>query len=176
MKKLIMLFLLGAFAMQLHAQTYDPRTEKFNIGIGMGMEYGGFGVNLLGYPQKNIGIFAGGGYAIGGFGWNAGLKGRFFLNETSSITPFIQAMYGYNAAFKVVGNSNYDKLFYGPTFGAGIDWRLGKAKKNYLSVALTVPVRSSEVEDYRQSLINDGNDMGKLPPVGFSIGYRLRIK
>lgn len=174
--KILMLALLFAIASVANAQTYDPKTEKFNIGLGLGMDYGGIGVNLLGYPQKNIGIFGGGGYAIGGFGWNAGLKGRFFLNESSGITPYIMAMYGYNAAFKVVGTNQYDKLYYGPTFGAGIDWRLGAAKKNYLSVALTVPIRDAEVDEYRQSLVDAGHKMSKLPPVGFSIGYRLRIK
>lgn len=49
----------------------------------------------------------------------------------------------------------FDKLFYGPTFGAGVDWRVGALRKNYLSIALTVPIRSAEVENYRNDLKNN---------------------
>ena len=55
----------------------DPTTEKLNLGVGIGFDYGTIGANLLFYPQKNIGIFAGGGYNLMGFSYNAGLKGRF---------------------------------------------------------------------------------------------------
>lgn len=103
MKKVILSVLLFIVVfVQAKAQytEYPPQTEKFNLGLGMGMDYGGIGLNALVYPQNNIGLFAGGGYALAGFGWNAGLKGRFFLNESSAITPYLMAMYGYNAAVK----------------------------------------------------------------------------
>ncbi len=44
----------------------DPGERLFRdvvaIGLGVGLDYGGIGVNLTVYPQKNIGLFAGIGY------------------------------------------------------------------------------------------------------------------
>jgi len=182
MRKLMSLFALVVFSVyNIYAQTepVDPKMERFNVGLGIGFDYGGFGGNLLFYPQKNVGLFGGVGYALAGLGYNAGVKGRFFLNEKSPVTPFVMAMYGYNSAIKVKGAAEYNKLFYGVTFGAGIDWRVGAPRKNYLSLAITMPVRNAgEVYGYMDNLEQRGIakfDKG-LPELGFSIGYRMRIR
>ena len=181
MRKLFYLACLCALSFYTNAQTetFDPKTEKVNLGFGIGHDYGGIiGGNILFYPQKNIGLFAGGGYAFAGFGYNVGIKGRFFLNEGASVTPFVLGMYGYNAAVKVLGSSEYDKLFYGATFGAGVDLRLGASKKNYLSFALVVPTKIGDAQAYQDHLDENGiaDFDWELLPVGFSIGYRIRIK
>ncbi|MCH5597629.1 hypothetical protein [Niabella ginsengisoli] len=181
MRKLFYLACLCSLSFYSNAQNqiFDPKAEKFNIGFGIGHEYGGIiGGNLIFYPQKNIGLFAGGGYAFAGFGYNVGIKGRFFLKDGASVTPFVLGMYGYNAAVKVLGSSEYDKLFYGPSFGAGIDWQVGASKKNYLSFALIVPTKISDAQAYQDELDQNGiADFDReLLPVGFSIGYRIRIR
>ncbi|WP_300601336.1 hypothetical protein [Niabella sp.] len=159
-------------------EKYDPQTEKINLGVGMGFDYGGLGANLLVYPQKNIGVFAGGGYALAGFGYNVGVKGRFFLKEGSAVSPFLMGMYGYHTAIRVENNTALNKLFYGPTFAAGIDWRVGRLRKNYLSIALTVPVRNGDEKTYRDALVNNHGAQfeNDFLPVGLSLGYRLRLK
>lgn len=161
-----------------NAQDNTPQTEKINLGIGVGFDYGGIGANLLVYPQKNIGIFAGGGYALAGFGYNVGVKGRFFIKDGAAVSPFVTGMYGYHTAIKVQNRTDLNKLYYGPTFGAGIDWLVGRQRKNYLSIALNVPFRNGEEKTYRDYLTNSygiqfEND---FVPVGFSLGYRLRLK
>ena len=53
--------LLLAF-LPLHAQVAAPEmpgNDMFSAGLGLGMDYGGFGANVLFYPQENIGLFAG---------------------------------------------------------------------------------------------------------------------
>lgn len=86
----------------------EPRPiDKLTIGLGIGLDCGGFGGNIIIYPQKNVGIFAGGGYALAGFGWNAGLKLRLISDSPDSkISPFLLAMYGYNSAITVVDKSS----------------------------------------------------------------------
>jgi hypothetical protein len=147
------------------------------LGLGLGFDYGGIGASLLYYPQENIGLFFGGGYAIAGFGYNAGLKLRLSNKKPTVVSPFIMAMYGYNAAVAVSGNSSFDKLFYGPSFGAGIDIRSKRpSSKGYLSIALLIPVRSPDVNNYINDLqTNDGVSFSNLPPIGISIGYRFLL-
>jgi hypothetical protein len=150
--------------------------DKLTIGVGVGQDFGGVGAGLLFYPVKSVGLFAGAGYAIAGFGFNAGAKVRFISKKPSSkLTPYALAMYGYNAAIAVSGASEYNKLFYGPTFGAGLDFHFRPAKRGYWSLALLIPIRSSEVDDYMNDLEQNHGvqfTMG-LFPVGFSFGYRF---
>ena len=163
----------------LYAQTQDSDPRKpdmINFGPGLGFDYGGLGVNFMGYPQKNIGIFIGGGYALAGFGYNAGVKFRLSPDRGVSVNPFLTAMYGYNAAMVVTDNTQYNKLFYGPTLGVGVDIRSKRpASKGFLSIALLFPIRNSDSRDYMDFLKNTygisfSND---LVPVGFSIGYKF---
>lgn len=50
----------------------SKEVADFYLGIGVGLDCGGVGVNLLVYPQENIGIFGGIGYAFAGLGLNGG--------------------------------------------------------------------------------------------------------
>jgi hypothetical protein len=158
-------------------ESADPRKPDFaNIGLGFGFDYGGIGANLTVYPQKNIGIFFGGGYALAGFGYNAGIKLRLSPDRGTVVNPFFTAMYGYNAAVVITDNTDLNKLFYGTTLGAGIDIRSKKpSSKGYLSLALMVPLRSPDAQNYIDFLKNQygatfAND---LIPIGFSIGYKF---
>jgi hypothetical protein len=153
--------------------------DVITLGPGMGFDYGGFGFSMTVYPQKNIGLFAGGGYALAGFGFNAGLKIRFVSDQSVKRTNiYLIGMYGYNAAIKVSGASDYDKLFYGPTFGIGLDYRNRPGCSGYWSIALLIPVRNSEVSDYMDDLENNhGVDFKTgLVPIGISVGYKFIIQ
>jgi hypothetical protein len=165
--------LLGAATAQ--KDLADGRVQdQVNLGIGLGQDYGGIGANIFFYPQKNVGIFFGGGYAFAGFGWNAGVKGRLISDHPQVVMPFVLAMYGYNAAFAVSGNSGLNKIFYGPTFGAGIDLRSRKlSSRGYWSFAILIPIRSSAVDEYRQQLEEEGVSLSPLLPIGISVGYKF---
>jgi len=154
--------------------------DQISLGLGMGFDYGGFGGNLLFYPQQNIGLFAGVGYAIAGTGFNAGIKARL-LNKKGNqkLRPYLMAMYGYNAAIAVSGAEQYNKLFYNFSFAVGFDYcRNPTLKKNFWSFALTIPVRGEEVQEYMDDLKdNHGVEFkNSLPPVGVSIGYHIVFK
>ncbi len=159
---------------KVRAQNEPPKDFESSVGIGLGLDYGGIGVNFLGYPSNHLGAFLGLGYTIIGLGYNAGIKYRFNDDNVQSHTNsfYVLAMYGYIAAMKVPdindNNTLYQKTFYGPTFGLGCDKRGSQNSKGYWSFALLVPIRNSEFQnaiDFYKPAIN-------TLPVRVSIGYR----
>ncbi|HEY4150925.1 MAG TPA: hypothetical protein VGM41_18435 [Chitinophagaceae bacterium] len=154
----------------IESNSYD----QVSLGFGFGLDYGGFGGNLTVYPQKNIGLFASGGYALAGFGYNVGVKARI-LPDHGQASPYFVAMYGYNAAVVVVNEQGFNKLYYGPSIGAGVDIWANRSRKGYLSLALLVPFRSPDVQNYIDYLRNSqGIDFkNNLIPIALSIGYKF---
>jgi hypothetical protein len=153
----------------------SERIEKSSIGFGMGLDHGGFGANLVLYPGRNFGIFGGLGYAFAGTGYNAGIKIKLVgANHKSHIYPYLLGMYGYNAAIVIYNAKEYSKFFYGPSFGLGVDIRQKWEKRGYLTIALILPVRKNEVNDYFDLMQNRGVEFtNKLFPVAFSVGYHI---
>ena len=151
--------------------------DPISLGIGLGQNFGGIGGNLLIYPQENIGLFGGLGYAIAGAGYNVGTKIRFFSRKNPRTNFFLTGMYGYNAAITVKNGNQYNKMFYGPTFGLGIDTGKRSYKKGYWTMALLFPFRDAEVDDYIDDLENNNGIKFKnsLLPFTFSFGYRFAL-
>ncbi len=174
---LILFILISNQFLTAQTNSPDPRKQDIvNFGPGFGFDYGGIGVNFMGYPQKNIGLFFGGGYALAGFGYNTGVKFRLSPDRNTVVNPFITAMYGYNAGIVITGNSQLSKLFYGPTFGVGLDMRSRKPySKGYLSLALLVPIRNSDAQNYIDLLKNayGASFANDLIPIGVSVGYKF---
>lgn len=181
-KSCLLISLLVTVAVtEVKSQDSNPSAmyiDKVSIGLGIGIDNGGFGGSLLFYPIHQAGVFLGLGYPIAGFGYNAGVK--FRLSSTTStrrFIPYFSAMYGYNAAIAVSGASQYNKLFYGPSVAFGFDWKRDYYTKGYWSVGLFIPFRSSEVDDYMDDLrINHGVEFkNSLSPVGLSLAYRFIV-
>jgi len=169
-------------AIDAHSQdsTTTIKQNKLNTsaGIGLGLDYGGIGANILYYPIPKLGVFGGIGYAFAGFGYNVGAKFRIITKkEFPKIDPYLTAMYGYNAAVVVKDATEYNKLFYGPTVGAGIDFNPNSKKMGYWSLAILVPIRDSEVDQYFDYLKNNKGITFKneLLPIAISIGYRIKF-
>ena len=165
-------------AQEHHQKDYgtDNLADVVSMGIGFGFPYGGLGANVTVYPQKNIGLFGGVGYAFAGAGYNVGVKLRLLPNEgRSNVRPFFTAMYGYNAAIHVANNTDLDKMFYGPSIGAGIDIGSLVARKGYFSIAILVPIRNGDAQAYQDNLEqNYGVSFNsKLLPIAFSLGYHF---
>ena len=157
-------------------KSFSGKTDTFSLGIGVGLDFGGLGGNLLFYPTKNFGLFAGVGYAFAGTGYNVGAKYRLLSkNPKSMAVPFAVAMYGYNAAVAVANTTQYNKFFYGPTIGIGLDFRFSPKRSNYWSVAVLVPFRSAAVNVYIDDLRDRSNIkfQNDLLPCAFSFGYRI---
>lgn len=157
--------------------SYIPSIDRLSIGFGAGLDYGGLiGINFLAYPQENIGLFGGAGFALTSIGYNAGLKLRASLKST--VHPYATGMYGYNAVINVTNASRLNKMFYGPTIGGGIDLKSKKRDNLYWTFAVLFPIRSAEVDDYIHDLkthyrIEFKNE---LLPFALSFGFRYAIK
>jgi hypothetical protein len=151
------------------------KENMVSLGIGLGMDHGGVGLNLAVYPEKHIGLFAGMGYAIVAPGFNGGLKLRLF---SDGVTPFVSAMYGYNAVISVQNASQHNKMFYGMTYGIGVDMRVNPEKNGFFSFGLLIPIRDKAVDEYMNDLQKKHNVSFKsgLLPIGLSFSYRFIIK
>lgn len=152
----------------------QARHPEIYAGLGLGLDYGGVGANLLIYPIENVGVFTGVGYAIAGTGINGGLKLRF--NSKNPYRRFFAtAMYGYNTAIYVTNNSSLDRLFYGPSVGLGMDRRL-RSGNSAFSIQLIVPFRGDDQSNYVSSLKSMGVTFNNfLFPVLFSVGWKVKI-
>jgi hypothetical protein len=181
MKKVIVSLIIGMFLLvqQVEAQSNVPppvTIDVTSLGLGFGLDFGGFGGNIIYYPHKSFGLFAGAGYNFAGIGFNAGGKLRLISKNSASLfAPHALAMYGYNAAIAVTNASDLNKVFYGFSLGIGFDFRFNPAKKNYWTTSLLIPIRKAEVDDYMEMLKSDyGVEFeNELMPVAFSFGYRI---
>lgn len=155
--------------------------DILSVGVGGGYEFGGIGANIIYYPVKNIGVFFGAGYPLTGFGYNAGVKIRIVADNSASVfMPYILGMYGYNATVRIPDYPELNKIFYGVTVGAGIDYRPGNSKFGYISATVYVPFRTSDQKYY---ISNDLNNQRGIPystsriyPLSASIGYKYIFK
>ena len=156
------------------AQRYrdEEKESIFFLGIGTGLDYGGLGFKGEIVPFPYLGIFAGAGFNLYGLGANGGLS--FKALPFKKLSPTVQAMYGYNAVIIVQGASEYNKMYYGPSVGAGLDWKLGR-KPNKLFFAVYYPIRSDEYyNDIDKLKANPAVEFENEPlPVTFSVGFNL---
>jgi len=161
-----------------NSSPFYSNIDKLNIGLGLGLDYGVLGFNLLYYPQRNIGLFGGLGYAFAGTGFNVGAKLRIVSKNSLVYTaPYSLIMYGYNASVIIINAPELSKIYYGPTLGFGLDFKLKTSSKNYITLAILIPIRSPEVQEYIDHLKKAYGIEFKngLPPIAFSIGYRKTI-
>lgn len=152
---------------------YDDR-QIASLGFGLGLDYGGIGAQLGFYPIKSISLFGSVGYNIEGAGYNGGIA--FLLAPSKKVCPKLVAMYGYNAVIVVQGASQYDKTYYGPSFGGGIQITT-RSNQNFINVELFVPVRSSEFTRDINALQKNSSITGLRDPlpITFSVGYHIRL-
>jgi hypothetical protein len=156
---------------------YDlPEAEsKMNIGLGIGLDYGGIGGRITFLPLKKLAVFGGIGYALADFGYNLGTQFRFAPDKT--VCPVFGLMYGYNGVIKVQGASKYDKVYYGVSVSGGIEIHFG-GRDNFMNVELLVPFRSEAFRDDWDHIKQQSNIsiVSDPLPIAFSIGYHFAFK
>lgn len=151
----------------------DKEVSSGSFGIGFGQDYGGIGARLTFLPDQHVGIFGSVGYIFAGVGYNMGVMAR--IKPENRTVPTISVMYGYNAAIKITGASQYDKIYNGVSLGFGIISKSYRDPKNYWHFGLIVPFRSSEFDtDFNALKANPGIvGLEKPWPVTISIGYHF---
>jgi hypothetical protein len=144
----------------------QDNSTPLNIGLGIGLDYGAIGVQFQFRPEAHVALFAGVGYALVGAGYNAGVNFRILPDKRAC--PFISAMYGYNAVVLVKGASQYNQIYYGSSFGAGVELRK-RSRNHFWRIELLIPQRPAEFhDDYEALKLNPLIKMGAKPP-GFAI-------
>jgi hypothetical protein len=174
----ISIVLLFVVSNRCQAQIIDSVVDKLTIGVGAGYDFGGYGGNAIYYVERSIGLFAGVGYAIAGVGVNAGVKLRVLTSRsTTLITPFIIGMYGYYAQASPKDFAIYNKIFYGYTAGAGLDYRPRHSKFGYITATILVPFRTDDAQRYINDLATRRglNYKNNLRSVTASIGYKFML-
>jgi hypothetical protein len=146
----------------------------FQLGMGTGLDHGGIGIKWEVVPFPYLGIFAGWGYNVEAFGVNGGLSIKTLPFKRAC--PTLQAMYGYNAVIVIHGEPKYDKTYYGPSVGAGLDLRVGK-NINKLFFGIYHPFRSEKFHKDLDKLKADPSIRlnNKLLPVTFSFGFSFGL-
>jgi hypothetical protein len=144
-----------------------------SLGIGFGQDYGGYGARLTVLPNSHFGIFFGGGYALAGFGYNAGAM--VIAKPDKKVSATFMFMYGYTAAIAVSGASQYNKIYYGPSIGGGIRSTSRKNEQNYWQFGITLPFRPSEFDSDFDRLKSNSSIVGltKPWPITISVGYHF---
>lgn len=152
----------------------DPEDyAQGSLGFGVGLDYGGIGARISGKIVTQLYAFAGVGYNLNGAGFNGGAVFRF--SPKKRVCPILSAMYGYNAVIIVEGMKEQSKTYYGPSFGGGIELKVGR-KSNFFVFELWVPVRSQEYRDDIDALLNNaGVEVTEATPVAISVGYNFRF-
>lgn len=123
MKKIAIILILFSTVLDLHSQDLSSRElifPRYNIGVGGGIDYGGFGGRFSILTSERLEFFGAIGYNLLGLGLNAGVDYR--LLPQSRICPYFGAMYGYNAVIKVTGAKMYNQTYYGPSWNLGLEF------------------------------------------------------
>lgn len=164
----------------LHSQYYDRPTVEVEtrhakpsstLGVGAGLDYGGFGMRLTQTFGDDVSVFAGLGYNIVGAGVNFGALGRIPISAKSDLTPML--MYGYNKLTFDPKSAPDENIHYGATFGLGLETY--DFFDNHWSFALLFPVEGST---YGHAVSSQGADsptpLSPLSlPIDLSVGYHF---
>jgi len=148
---------------------------EWNLGLGLGIDYGGFGAQVQCRPAPPLVMFAAGGYALAGFGYNVGAQGRIL--PMAKWCPFVSAMYGYNAVIVVQGASGYNQLYYGPSVGAGVEVHRRDNPDNFWRLELILPFRPQEFQDDMDALKKNPliDIRSEPPPFSFSVAFHFGL-
>lgn len=150
--------------------------EVVSFGGGLGSDYGGIGARVSYSPIANVSLFASGGYALIGAGYNVGAIVRIQSKDSyEKIVPTVSGMYGFNSGI-YTADAQYNKLYYGTSIGLGFISKPEKHAGNYWHFELIIPFRPDSYDSDVQNLKNLGVRKTELPSVLFSVGYHFKYK
>jgi hypothetical protein len=180
MKRTIVVLMILVSAFPFTARSQDISSEIIldeSIGFGLGLDYGGIGAKFMAPVAKNISIMAGVGYNLNDVGFNAGVT---YYPLTPSlekiIRPVVIGMYGYNAVILTDSRSSplsiYNKTYYGPSVGAGVEYHPKSSDGNFFSFEVLFPFRPKKFNDKIDEMDARGVN-ATVYPVYVSVGYHF---
>lgn len=167
---IIPLLLITSLLFAQHDTTYSK--PQVNIGLGAGLDYGGFGIRATVKPINRFGLFGAGGYNLDGVGFNLGAQYYFNLGSQSF---YLTGMYGYNGVIIVTGDIEDKATYYGVSAGLGYQFVFKHARGSTIHFELLLPFRSQAFEDDLDTLKALGAEVRDALPIAISIGYHIRL-
>lgn len=148
-----------------------------SYGIGYGLPYGGIGLKVGYNLIDGLNAFAGVGYQTGSIGYNIGVAKDFIPNGV--VQPYVSAMFGSNAAIRLIGTSYDERVFLGPSVGAGvkINALAHSYRGNYLEIGAIYAFTSVTYQEEFESIKNSSyaNKLNEPWPVLVVIGYNFHF-
>lgn len=148
--------------------------RKVYLGGGLGINYGGYGVQANYLPISNIRLSAGYGTNLIDMNYNFGINFRFL--PTRRLCPIFSYMLGYNGGIEYKDKPELSQSFKGSALGAGIEiWN--KRKVNFFQFQLVLPIRSIEFENKIEEINSSPFfKLTNLNTILLSIGYHFGIR
>ena len=178
--RFILIFLIFLITLP-SASAYLLRTDndtstvlrKVYLGGGIGLNYGGFGLQANILPIPHVRISAGYGTNLINMNYNLGLNFRMFPHKR--FCPVMSYMYGYNGGIKRDDIINPGRSFKGSSLGAGLEiWN--KKRVNFFQLQMLIPIKSIAFEN--QLGENDSDTFFKIinyNPILLSVGFHFGI-
>jgi hypothetical protein len=97
------------------------------------------------------------------------------ITPEEKVVPTFSLMYGYNAAIKISGAPQYDKIYHGVSIGAGLIFKSSQQPTNFWHFEVILPFRPSEFDQDYNALKSNSSIIGleKPWPVTISVGYHF---
>ena len=173
-KRVIIMISFLLLSITLTAQ--ETTNHHFDIGVGVGLNYGCFGLRTAYLPMSYFSVEGFIGYnreeLVGGFGTSVYPFSKTCKNK---YRPAIRAFYGYNSMYVILDDPTLNKTFFGINFAFGNEFLLVANKPYKLNIDLIVPVRTSEAVDYLDILKDKGYYFSNLLPIALSVGLHFEF-
>lgn len=168
--------LLTVLALSLSVSAQDrPPFRGFFLGVGIGQDVGGLpGARATYWVAPYLSGFVGGGWALVGGGWNAGVELR--VPSEGRTQPFVTGMYGYNGVIRIEGLDKLNGIYLGPTVGGGITVQQRRTR-NYWRFSINIPFRSQEMLDAWEAIKArpDVRIESDLLPITVGVGFHFSL-
>jgi hypothetical protein len=159
-------------------EEYNPHPQ-YTIGLGIGLDHGGFGGRLTGYLTRDFGVFAGGGSNLNFFQYAVGAEFRFSGKTQKKYTPYLSAWYGTNATITFEdanGALLFDKTYNGFSLAIGLRYMSDFSNLGSWQFGLIFPFRDPQVQKDIDMIESMGGEFPVgLLPFGISIGYSITL-
>jgi opacity protein-like surface antigen len=170
-KSAMLLIFLASASASAQTSKNNAGEDKFFLGLGAGLDYGGIGLRASFAATKNISAFGGVGYNLVDPAYNAGVMYKFMPHK--KVSPTVLAMYGYNAAIKITDRRDLSKTYYGFTVGAGCHIK-NRSLKNNWALEILLPFRNAAfTKDYNYW---ESRLQNKILPITVTIGYNFVLQ
>lgn len=156
----------------------DVRSDinSMTLSGGYGLNYAGYGIGLMYYPNKYFGLYGNLGFPRSNLTYVVGAKLRPFEKYSKNSHVYLLGQYGFNTLIYFEDLQGYDKVFNGFTLGVGFDWSAEFMRPAYFSTGILFPIRDGDaIGDYLDMLNTKYGIEVKddLMPISFSFGINF---